>query len=116
MRMVLEGDSTPTHIGPRWHLRRPSFTCRVLVSADRSRIDSAMLAQRLLGSDRQRERLARAFRGEQSSGRLDDDAIREKSELFLVRIPVWERNLLRRAFLRVAHERFLKLSRLDNEA
>ena len=75
-----------------------------------------MLAQRLLGSDRQRERLSRVFRNEQSGVRFARDAIGEKSELLLVGIPVRERNLLRRAFLRVAHERRLELSRLDNEA
>ncbi len=75
-----------------------------------------MLAQRLLGSDRQRERLPRAFGNEQSGIRFADAAIGEKSELLLVQIPVWERNLLGRAFLRVTHERCLELSRLDNEA
>ncbi len=63
-------------------------------SADSSRIDSAMLAQRLLRSDRQGERFARAFGVEQSGVRFAHDAIREKSELLFIRIPVRERNLL----------------------
>src|SRR5258708_6081403 len=75
-----------------------------------------MLAQRLLGSDRQRECLARAFGDEQSGVRFAHDAIGEKSELLLVWIPVWKRNRLRRASLRIAHERCLELSRFDNEA
>jgi hypothetical protein len=52
----------------------------------------------------------RAFGDEQSRVRFAHDAIGEKSELLLVRIPVWERNLLWRAFLRLAHESCLELS------